>query len=165
MQWCKCVQLVGARCLMWVSCHQPWFLELSWGNGKQSTCWPIAPSPTKPSHGVEPDPCQNERKTSDQGIWRTDLFCDLMIVNSTHSHFLRGTPVCDEYGDLKSLLRIKEQHNVSPVIACMHVRCINPRIIIELNKKKYQQKNSEKSIKNVIPERQVTSPTKSHYFQ
>lgn len=48
----------------------------------------------------------------------------------THSHFLRGSPVCDEYGNLKSLLRIKEQHNASPVIACMHVRCINPRIII-----------------------------------
>ncbi len=29
----------------------------------------------------------------------------------------------------------------------------------------YQKKNSEESIKDVIPVRQVTSPTKSHYFQ
>ncbi len=44
-------------------------------------------------------------------------------------------------------------------------------LMIILNHKKmtqemcYQKKNSEESIKDVIPVRQVTSPTKSHYFQ
>lgn len=72
---------------------------------------------------MEPDPCQGERKTSDLGIWRAES--ELMIADSTHSHVFMGIPVCDEYGNLNCLLRIKEQHNVSPVIACMsHISTI-----------------------------------------
>lgn len=72
---------------------QPWFLELSWGSGKRSTCWPIAPSPTMTAYAVTPDPCKNDKYLTLICLQNTlkDVFvftnCTIMSIAQTpHTH-------------------------------------------------------------------------------